>query len=405
MEANFLEHYQEIISLGLVDNRYPLDHACVQLPNGWYGIDSILTGFQKVLDKYMYDEMLVPTVSTNAIFKQIPDEIKDNIDQSVLTITHTGLHKLDDPFYLSGRPDLVAPQIEKYNCRSYRDLPVRRALRYFRYIKTNFPKEVSLITDTEYPALDAEGIFATEEEYLEESSKVLNDFRKFLEEKLRLSVFTARTKYALVFYTIFPDLSVLEVARLNLFGRDLAEKLEFTVLESNNKPAPPCIFDLNITSKMFAAVVATHSVPHRVVLPSYCMRVFGTSYGVDVSGLKGLRIDQSRIEFTPERFAKQLAQGAIFALKPAEGGSVCIVTEGGETVVEAAALEAKLAEIVEKREVELAKKEKETFQERLGKAVQYIKKDAAVPEGYAVLGAKEDDPETLVVAKTFLPSQ
>ena len=135
--TDFIQQYKEIVSLGLVDDRYPLDHACVHLANGWYGIDSVLTGFQNILNKYEYDEMLLPTISTSGFFKSIPDELKDNIDQRVLTITHTGLHKLDEPLYLSGRPELITPQVEKFNARSYRVLPIRRALRYFRYFKSN----------------------------------------------------------------------------------------------------------------------------------------------------------------------------------------------------------------------------------------------------------------------------
>lgn len=406
MDAVFLQQYKEIVSLGLVDDRYPLEHTCVQLPNGWYAIDSILTGFQNILGKYEYDEMLLPTISTSVVFKDIPDEIKENVDQRVLTITHTGLHKLDDPFYLSFRPELITPQVEKFNARSYRDLPIRRALRYFRYMKPKVSQEAPLITDTEYPALDAEGIFATEEEYKAEASKIISDFNKFLEEKLKLSCFTARTKYALVYYIILPDSNVLEVARMNYFDRALSEKIGFTVLESNNKFAPPLIFDLNITSKILAGVVASHSIPHKVILPMHCMRTFGTSYGVDVSNLntQKVRIEVSRHPFTQERFQKLIQEGGVFALKTTENNNqICLVTENGETVVEKAQLEAKILEIMEEREKKIYEHEKQLFRDLHDKAIHYIKKDDPVPEGFTVLGTKEDDPNTLVAAKTFFP--
>ncbi|KAK8894222.1 hypothetical protein M9Y10_022656 [Tritrichomonas musculus] len=408
MDTAFLQQYKDIVSLGLIDDRYPLEHTCVQLPNGWYGIDSILTGFQNVLAKYEYDEMLLPTVSSSAVFKDIPDEIKDNIDQRILTITHTGLHKLDDPYCLSLHPELITPQVEKFNARSYRDLPIRRALRYFRYVKPMIPQEVPLITDCEYPALDAEGIFATEEDYNSEANKVLSDFNKFLEQNLKLSFFTARTKYALIYYIILPDSNVLEIARMNYLGRILSEKIGFQVLESNNKFAPPLIFDLNITSRIFAGVVASHSVPHKVILPMHCMRTFGTSYGVDITKLnnKKVRVEVSRFPFTAERFQKLVEQGGVFALKPTENSNqVCIVTENGETVVEASQLEAKIVEIMEEREKKIAEHEKQLFNDLHDKAVHYISKDAPVPEGCTVLGTKENEPDVLVAAKTLLPQQ
>ena len=408
MDTAFLEQYKEIVNLGLVDDRYPLEHTCVQLPNGWYAIDSILTGFQNILGKYEYDEMLLPTISTSTIFKDVPDEIKNNIDQQVLTITHTGLHQLEDPYYLSSHPELITPQVERYNARSYRDLPIRRALRYFRYTKPKISQEAPLITDQEYPALDAEGIFATEEEYNAEAAKIVADFNKFLEEKLKLSFFTARTKYALVYYVILPDSNVLEIARMNYLDRILSEKIGFTVLESNNKPAPPLIFDLNITSKILAGVVASHSVPHKVILPMHCMRTFGTSYGFDISKLNDqkVRVEVSRHPFTPERFQRLVEQGGVFALKPTDNNNqVCIVTENGESIVEIAQLESKIIEIMEERDKKIAEREKKLFNDLHDKAVHYIAKETPVAEGFSVLGTKENDPNTLVTAKTFFPQQ
>lgn len=406
MDDQFIQQYKNIVSHGLIDDRYPLDHTCVQLPNGWYGINSILSGFQNILSKYEYDEILLPTISTSAVFKDVPEEIKENIDQQVFTITHAGLHKLDDPLYLSYHPELIAPQVQKYSVRSYRDLPIRLVLRYFRYATPKSSEEIPLITDNEYPALDAEGIFATEEEYKSESAKVISDFNEFLEKTIMLSYFTARTKYSLVYYTILPNSRVLEIARMNFFDRVLAEKIGFQILESNNKFASPFIFDFNITSKIFAAIVIAHSVQNKVILPAHCMRTFGTSYGVDVSKLnfKIIRVESSRFPYTPERFNALIEQGGIFALKPTEKSNIiCIVTKNGEITVEKEELEEKLIKIINDREKLLKDSQNQHFAQLHRMAVKYLSKDSSIPDGYTILGTKEKDDNIIVIAKPLFP--
>lgn len=401
METDFAKTFQEVLKLGLVDDRYPLDHACVQLPNGWYGIDAILTGFSQLLTARDYEEMLLPTVSTKIIFNSIPPALKGNIDERVLRITHTGKHALDEPFYLSGRPELVVPQVEKLNCRSYRDLPVRRLMKGFRYIQSTIEPEISLITDTEFPAVDCEAILASEEEYIAERDMLIAEFARFAEEKLKLTMFTADTDYARIYFVVLPNGTAMEVARLRLFGKDLCEAVGFQVLEPNNKFMSPYTVDMNVTAKMFAGCVASHSVPGKVVLPMHLMRTFGTVFG-DLGEFSKIRVERSSVPFTEERFAKLIAQGAVFALLPADG-KVEIKTEKGSEVVDRDAVEDRILEMMAARDAELFQKEKELFEGKFGQAVKYIAKGDAVPEGFTVVGRKQDEPEVNVAARLFLP--
>ena len=401
METDFAKTFQEVLKLGLVDDRYPLDHACVQLPNGWYGIDSIITGFSDLLTARDYEEMLLPTVSTKIIFNSIPPALKGNIDERVLRITHTGKHALEEPFYLSGRPELVVPQVEKMNCRSYRDLPVRRLMKGFRYIKSTIEPEVSLITDTEFPAVDCEAILASEEEYIAERDMLVAEFGKFVEEKLKLTMFTAETDYARIYFVVLPNGTAMEVARLRLFGKDLCEAVQFQVLEPNNKFMSPYTVDLNITAKLFAGCVASHSAPGKVVLPMHVMRTFGTVFG-ELGEFTKIRVEKSHLPFTEERFAKLIAQGGVFALIPADG-KVEIKTEKGSEVVERAAVEDKILEIMAVRDAELVKKEKELYETKFKQAVQFIPKDAPAPEGFTIVGRKQGEPEVNVAVRLFLP--
>lgn len=403
-DSEFVKNYQEIIRKGMADDRYPLLHVNIQLPNGWYAIDSVLTDLSNVLtNKYEYDEMLVPTITTKASYKDVSPELKENIEEKVVKITHTGLNKLEEPFYLSGRPDLIVPQVVKLIARSYRDLPTRRLLRYFRYIDQKYPEEVSLITDIEFQALDAEGIFATEEDYTRELANVQRDFEEFLDAKLHLRTLKVRKGISTVYYVILPNNSVLEVARIYEFGQALSKSIGFTVLESNNKPNEPYIFDLNVTQKIVGAIVATNTEGGRVVLPRHCMRVHGTAYGVELPAMSGVRVECLRKEFTADLHRRRIEEGQYFSIKPCGDGSVTVVLASSEETVALSALESRLTEIAAAEDAKLAARASAEFESRLAHAVQYVAAGAPVPDGFAVLGEKIDEPEKVVVAKTFLP--
>jgi hypothetical protein len=380
-----------------------MDHSCVHLGNGWYGINSIIAGFYSILNSFEYDELQLPTISTKEIFGNIAGALREDFDARILTITHAGVHELEEPYYLSSRPDLVIPQIVKITARSYRDLPVRRVTRGFRYSKPSGPVSVSLVTDSEMTALDAEGIFASPEEYDRELAVIGGQLEEFLKEKLKLSTFAVTSGISHIYFSLLPDGSALEVARIRLFGQALAKAIDFQVLQPTNRPEPPFILNLTINSTLFAAVVAAHSQPGRVILPAHTLRAFGTSYGVDVSRFTEARFDTAQFPFTSEKFAKLQREGGLFALLPAADGNVELRSADGSEVLEAEAVEAKVLAIIAAREDALKAAEKAAFEARLAESVAFIPEGGAIPDGLVVLGAKVGAAGVTVAAKPFLP--
>jgi hypothetical protein len=272
----------------------------------------------------------------------------------------------------------------------------------FRYQRPTSRLNVSLVTDLEYPALDAEGIFANEADYLSEIDTIAKHLNNFLSDKLKLSVISVNSEIdsAVGYYSLLPNGQALEVAKLRRFGQKLASTLQFQVLQPTNKFEAPFIFTLNLSSKLFVAVVAAHSSPGKVRLPAHTQRAFGMSYGVDVSGLNNLRVDVTKLPFTSDKFAILLSQGVLFGLLP-ESDNVKIVTEGGEEIVEFGALSSRLTSIVSAHETALAEREQSEFQARFSTAVQLISDRAELAPGFTILGAKSDDPQVLIAARLF----
>jgi hypothetical protein len=380
-----------------------MDHSCVHLGNGWYGINSIIAGFHSILNSFEYDELQLPTISTKEIFGNIAGALRGDFDARILTITHAGLHELEEPYCLSSRPDLVIPQIVKITARSYRDLPVRRVTRGFRYSKPSGPVSVSLVTDSEMTALDAEGIFASAEEYDRELAVIGGVLEEFLKEKLKLSTFAVTSGISRIYFSLLPDGSALEVARIRLFGQALAKAIGFQVLQPTNRPEPPFILNLTINSTLFAAVIAAHSQPGKVILPAHTLRAFGTSYGVDVSRFTEARFDTVQFPFTSEKFAKLQREGGLFALLPTADGNVELRSADGSEVLEAGAVEANVLAIIAAREDALKAAEKAAFETRLAESVAFIPEGGAIPDGLVVLGAKVGAAGVTVAAKPFLP--
>lgn len=381
MAASYAEEYKKLVAKGLVDEAYPVDGLCVQLPNGWYGIHAIIDKYANLLKEYGYEEEMVPSVSTNHIFDQVPENLQGDIKETVLKITHTGLKALEEPFFMGARPDLILPAIEMINARSYRNLPIRRIVGGFRYI-THEKKEYALITDTEQPAKDIIGVVFNLQEYEAEVKRNLEILLKILKEDCKLNTFSVRRHHSISVFAVFPNNEVLEIVTIRLYYQALAEALKLTVLGPDNKQTPPYIFDINIGSRAFAATVVTHS-SENVVLPKNLMRAHGVAYQMEVAFDK-IRVDNINKPYTPERFNLAVEQGIVFALVKDEKG-VKLITVDGEEVLPLEKVEERVLEILEKRDAAIEEASNKKFEQQYKESVQIVDEEKA-PEGKVVLG-------------------
>lgn len=390
--SSYTETYKNLFNKGLVDEAYPVDGLCVQLPNGWYGIHAIIDNYTNQLKEIGYDEEMVPSVSTNQIFSKVPENLQGSAVENVFKITHTGLHKLDDPYFMATRPDLILPQIEMNNARSYRNLPIRRISGGFRYNNRTEGNSYALVTDIEQPAKDVIGIVFTEQEYLAEVKRDLDILYKIIREDCKLNTFSVRRHHSIVVFAVFPNGQVLEIATVRLFYQALSEALDFKVLGPDGKFANPYVFNINIGSRAFAATVVAHSTNDKVILPKNIMRAHGVAYNCPVT-LKNIRVDIVNKEFTKERFALQIEQGLVFALVKADNG-IKVLTEDAEVVVAEADLEAKLAEILDAREKKIEEASNAAYAKLFAESVSYVdSEDAKLEDGKVILGLmmKEQD--------------
>ena len=411
--SSYAEEYKNLVAKGIVDEAYPVDGLCVELPNGWFGIHAIIDKYARLLKEYGYEEEMIPSVSTGGIYNDVPENLQGNVKETVLKITHTGLKKLEEPYFMCARPDLVLPAIDMINARSYRNLPIRRISDGFRYLTYDDCKDkYALITDIEQPAKDIIGIVFNLEEYEAEVKRNLEILHKILEEDCKLNTFSTRRHHSISVFAIFPNGQVCEVCTVRLYYQALSEALKLTVLGPDNKQTPPYIFDIHVGSPAFAATIVAHSTKDKVVLPKELNRCHGVAYQMEVHYDK-VRVDNVNKPFTQERFALALEQGALFALVKDEKG-VKIITPAGEEVVAEDAVEAKLAEIVDKREVEIKEEGDKKYNELYNANIQVVDKEEA-PEGKVVLGLvmkdqtcidipfKDDEAKKYIVASPLIP--
>jgi hypothetical protein len=390
MSDSFAEHWQNLLRQGFIDDRYPLSHSCVQLPNGHYGIRAVLDGFAEVLTRRNYEELLLPTISVNNVFNAVPQTLKNQTEATAIPITHTGIHSLDVPYSLSTRPDLVIPQIIQISARSYRDLPVRLIQKGFRYATSTTAIDVSLVTDTELSAIDAESIFANENEYLIESETLIQEFDTFLTEKLRLSTFSVHDGISKVWWAILPDHSVIEVARLRKYGQELSTALGFKVLQPNNHHEFPYILNFTLTSTLFAVLVAVHTQG----LPMYLLRTFGTSHGVDVTPYSRLRFDLSTRPFTG-RF-----QG-LFVIEPGDCDRITLRSQERSETIDSDDLEERVLESLSVREANISISERCGFLVKYETAIRVQADEYSEVDGLTVLGFLREDGRDRVSGRIF----
>lgn len=363
--ADFQAQYQDLFSKGIVDSSYPINNTSVLLPNGLFGVRSILRSFASIFESFGYFIEMIPSFSIDTIFGEDSQDSQTLLSffspeekDSILKITHSGIHKLDSPFFMNIRPDLIIPQVEKLYARSYKNLPVRKSCDGFRYSLSQ-SVSFSLINDIEKFAYDGVGIFYSEAEYKSEIEIIKKHIIEFSKENLKLSLIIDETDSLIRFISILTSNYAVEVAVIRKFSDSLSQIIKFTVLGSDNKPHHPYITSFRIDTRIYAASIIAHSFDQKIVLPNFLLRNQLVVSGIDISIFKSIRTEVLK-SFSIEKWEKLKEEGNICAAFK-DGEKIKLILGSNQEDVLLNEIEEKVIQFLLHRDSELLIQEENKF--------------------------------------------
>jgi len=273
IEQDFPQWYTDVVLKTKLVDYGPVKGTMVIRPYGY----AIWENIQKELDK-----RFKATGHTNAYFPMfIPEsylkkeaEHVEGFAPEVAVVTHAGGEKLAEPLIVRPTSETIIGEMYSKWLQSYRDLPIliNQWANVVRWEKTTRP----FLRTSEFLWQEGHTVHATEDEAMEETIKMLNVYRDFMEETLALPVLcgrkTEKEKFAGAVATFGLEAMMLDGKSLqsgtsHYLGQNFSKAFDIKFLDKDGVQKHGYTTSWGTSTRMIGAIIMAHGDQRGLVLP------------------------------------------------------------------------------------------------------------------------------------------
>ena len=273
INENFTQWYTDVVLKTELVDYGPVKGTMVIRPYGyaiWENIQKDMDRrFKETGSKNAYFPLLIPM----SFFTKEAEHV-EGFAPEVAVVTHAGGAKLDEPLAIRPTSETVIGTMYAKWIQSYRDLPVimNQWCNVMRWEKTTRP----FLRTSEFLWQEGHTVHATEEEAMEETIKMLNVYREFMEETLALPVFcgrkTEKEKFAGAVATFGLEAMMLDGKSLqsgtsHYLGQNFSKAFDIKFLDKDGKQKHGYTTSWGTSTRMIGAVIMAHGDQRGLVLP------------------------------------------------------------------------------------------------------------------------------------------
>ena len=273
INENFAQWYTDVVLKTELVDYGPVKGTMVIRPYGyaiWENIQKDMDRrFKEVGSKNAYFPLLIPM----SFFTKEAEHV-EGFAPEVAVVTHAGGAKLEEPLAIRPTSETVIGTMYAKWIQSYRDLPVimNQWCNVMRWEKTTRP----FLRTSEFLWQEGHTVHATEEEAVEETLKMLNVYRDFMEETLALPVFcgkkTEKEKFAGAVATYGLEAMMLDGKSLqsgtsHYLGQNFSKAFDIKFLDKDSTQKLGYTTSWGTSTRMIGAVIMAHGDQRGLVLP------------------------------------------------------------------------------------------------------------------------------------------
>ena len=273
INENFAQWYTDVVLKTELVDYGPVKGTMVIRPYGyaiWENIQKDMDRrFKEAGSKNAYFPLLIPM----SFFTKEAEHV-EGFAPEVAVVTHAGGAKLEEPLAIRPTSETVIGTMYAKWIQSYRDLPVimNQWCNVMRWEKTTRP----FLRTSEFLWQEGHTVHATEEEAMEETVKMLNVYREFMEETLAMPVFTGRKtdkeKFAGAAVTLgleamMLDGKSLQVGTSHYLAQNFSKAFEIKFLDKDSKQKYGYTTSWGTSTRMIGGVIMAHGDQRGLVLP------------------------------------------------------------------------------------------------------------------------------------------
>ncbi len=273
MENDFPQWYTDVVTKTELVDYGPVKGTMVIRPYGyaiWENIQKEMNArFKEVGVKNAYFPMLIP----ESYLKREAEHV-EGFAPEVALVTHAGGEKLQENLVIRPTSETIICEMYSKWIQSYRDLPIliNQWANVLRWEKTTRP----FLRTSEFLWQEGHTAHASEEEAREETLRMLNIYKEFLENVLAIPVFTGRKtdkeKFAGAVETygmeaMMHDGKSLQSGTSHYLGHNFAKAFNMKFLDSDSQLKYVYSTSWGTSTRMIGALVMAHGDQRGLKLP------------------------------------------------------------------------------------------------------------------------------------------
>ncbi len=270
---NFAGWYTDVVLKTELVDYGPVKGTMVIRPYGyaiWENIQKDMDArFKTAGSKNAYFPLLIPM----SFFTKEAEHV-EGFAPEVAVVTHAGGAKLEEPLAIRPTSETVIGTMYAKWIQSYRDLPVimNQWCNVMRWEKTTRP----FLRTSEFLWQEGHTVHATEEEAMEETIKMLNVYKEFMEETLAIPVFTGRKtdkeKFAGAVATfgleaMMLDGKSLQIGTSHYLGQNFSKAFDIKFLDKDGTLKNGYTTSWGTSTRMIGGIIMAHGDNRGLVLP------------------------------------------------------------------------------------------------------------------------------------------
>ena len=272
-DVDFAKWYTDVVRAAKLAD-YTSVKGCIAIePNGYAIWEKIQSIMDKKFKELGHVNVQMPLLIPEKLFNQ-EKELIEGFAPELVWVTEVGEKKLDERFAIRSTSETVFCDYYKKHITSYKDLPklYNQWCNVFRYEKETRP----FLRSREFLWQEGHTVHATDEEAIEETSRMIEVYKWFNHEILAIPSITGKKtekeKFAGAEWTLTnEDLMYngvcLQDGTSHYFGQKFSKAYDVKFTNKDNKEEYAYYTTWGKTTRAIAAIIMVHADDYGLVLP------------------------------------------------------------------------------------------------------------------------------------------
>jgi len=272
-DTDYSRWYTDVVLQAKLADYSPVKGCMVIRPNGyalWERIQSILDGmFKESGHVNAYFPLFIP----ESFMKKEAEHVEGFAPECAV-VTHGGGQELEEPLYVRPTSETIIWSMYKKWIMSYRDLPIL-INQWANVVRWEMRTRLFLRT-TEFLWQEGHTAHATETEAEEETQRILEIYRKFVEEYMAIPVIVGRKTESEKFagavrtYSIeamMQDKKALQAGTSHYLGQNFAKAFDVKFQDKDGEVKYVYATSWGVSTRLIGALVMTHGDDRGIIVP------------------------------------------------------------------------------------------------------------------------------------------